>query len=105
MDFLTPNPANTIVAIPANSPIEPKAMALADVKEKYGERLCLIGHVDVDILSRGTVEDVRNKVKENIETAAYNGGYCIGSGNSIPEYVILENYIALLEASKEYGEF
>jgi uroporphyrinogen decarboxylase len=91
--------------VDAIHPIEPKAMQIADVKEKYGNRLCLIGHVDVDILSRGTVEEVRNKVKENIETAAYNGGYCIGSGNSIPEYVIMENYFALLESSKEFGQF
>jgi uroporphyrinogen decarboxylase len=91
--------------VDAIHPIEPKAMALSEVKEKYGDKLCLIGHVDVDIISRGTAEEVKKKVKENIETAAYNGGYCIGSGNSIPEYVIIENYIALLEASKEYGEF
>ncbi len=91
--------------VDAIHPIEPKAMEIADVKEKYGDKLCLIGHVDVDILSRGTAEEVRQKVKDNIETAAYNGGYCIGSGNSIPEYVIIDNYKALLEASKEYGEF
>lgn len=90
--------------VDAIHPIEPKAMDIAEVKERYGDKLCLMGHVDVDILSRGTVEEVKQKVKENIEAAAYNGGYCIGSGNSIPEYVILENYIALLEAAKEYGE-
>jgi uroporphyrinogen decarboxylase len=91
--------------VDAIHPIEPKAMNIADVKGRYGDKLCLIGHVDVDMLARGTVEEIKNKVKENIETAAYNGGYCIGSGNSIPEYVIIENYIALLEAAKEYGEF
>ncbi|MGE5409843.1 MAG: uroporphyrinogen decarboxylase family protein [Clostridiales bacterium] len=86
-------------------PIEPKAMDIKEVKEKYGDKLCLIGHVDVDLLCRGSKEDIRNKVRENIEKAAFNGGYCIGSGNSIPEYVNFENYIALLEASKEFGKY
>lgn len=89
--------------VDALHPIEPKAMSLAEVKQRYGDRLCLIGHVDVDLLSRGTREEVRQKVKENIEIAAYNGGYCVGSGNSIPEYVLFDNYIAMLDAAKEFG--
>jgi len=32
----------------------------------------------------------------------YNGRYCVGSGNSIPEYVKFENYIAILEAAMEF---
>lgn len=91
--------------VDALHPIEPKAMDIADVKKKYGEKLCLIGHVDVDLLCRGSREEIFSKVKENIDHAGYNGGYCIGSGNSIPEYVNYENYLALLEASKQYGKW
>lgn len=83
-------------------PIEPKAMKLKDVKEKYGNKLCLMGHVDVDLLSRGTKEEVRAKVIENIEVMGGKTGYCAGSGNSIPEYVNFENYIALLKIVEEF---
>jgi uroporphyrinogen decarboxylase len=89
--------------VDAIHPIEPKAMDLSVVKHRYGDRLCLIGHVDVDLLARGSVEEVRSRVKHNIEVAAYNGGYCVGSGNSIPDYVPFENYVAMLEAAREYG--
>jgi len=89
--------------VDAIHPIEPKAMELVEVKRRYGDRLCLIGHVDVDLLARGTREDVRNQVKYNIETAAYNGGYCLGSGNSIPEYVNFDNFVTMLEACREFG--
>jgi len=89
--------------VDALHPIEPQAMAIAEVKKRYGDRLCLIGHVDVDLLSRGTPEDVREQVRKNIEEAAYNGGYCVGSGNSVPDYVKYENYIAMLAAAKEFG--
>ena len=89
--------------VDAIHPIEPKAMNIAEVKRRYGDKLCLLGNVDVDLLARGTREDIRRVVKANIEAAGYNGGYCVGSGNSIPEYVLYDNYIALLDASREFG--
>ncbi|MCX6134230.1 MAG: nucleoside 2-deoxyribosyltransferase [Ignavibacteriales bacterium] len=89
--------------VDAIHPIEPKAMEIAEVKLRYGDRLCLLGNVDVDTLARGTREDIRRIVKANVEKVGQNGGYCIGSGNSIPEYVLYDNYLALLEASREFG--
>jgi uroporphyrinogen decarboxylase len=89
--------------VDALHPIEPKSMKLDQVKRIYGDRLCLMGHVDVDLLARGTREEVRSQVKHNIEIAAYNGGYCLGSGNSIPEYVNFDNYVTMLEACREFG--
>lgn len=89
--------------VDALHPIEPKAMDLGEVKARYGHRFCLIGGVDVDLLARGTPEEVREVVRKNIEAAAAGGGYCVGSGNSIPEYVKLENYRAMLSAARELG--
>jgi len=89
--------------VDALHPIEPKAMNLGEVKRRVGDRLCLMGHVDVDLLARGTVDQVKALVRANIDTAAGNGGYCIGSSNSIPEYVKYENYVAMLEAAREFG--
>jgi uroporphyrinogen decarboxylase len=90
--------------VDALHPIEPKAMAIADVKRRYGSRLCLIGHVDVDMLSRGTEDEVRAQVRQNIREAGFNGGYCAGSGNSIPEYVKYENYMAMLDEVHRWND-
>jgi uroporphyrinogen decarboxylase len=87
--------------VDAIHPIEPKAMDIAEVKQRYGKKLCLIGNIDVDLLSRGTVGEIRKNVIKNIQDVGYDGGYCVGSGNSIPEYVKLENYIAMIETVKE----
>jgi uroporphyrinogen decarboxylase len=78
-------------------PVEPKAMKIKEVKDKYGDILCLMGNVDVDLLSRGTPDEIRAVVRKNIEEIGYNGGYCVGSGNSVPEYVKLENYLAMID--------
>lgn len=84
-------------------PIEPKAMDIAEVKSTVGDRLAIIGNIDVDLLSRGTPEQVRRNVLSNIEAVGQNGGYCVGSGNSIPDYVRFENYLAMIDAAKEFG--
>ena len=89
--------------VTALHPVEPKAMKLKDVKEKYGDKLSFIGSIDVDLLCRGTKKEIIDKVEENIKIAAYNGGYCVGSGNSIPEYVNYDNYLTMIKTAKEIG--
>ena len=71
-------------------------------EEKLKDSTAINLNVDVDLLSRGSEDEVRNKVRENIETAGYNGGYCVGSGNSVPEYVNYNNYLAMLDETKSY---
>jgi uroporphyrinogen decarboxylase len=91
--------------VDALHPIEPMAMDIAEVKRRYGDRLCLVGNVDVDLLSRGSPAEVREVVRRNIATAGVGGGYCVGSGNSIPDYVKPENYLAMLDAAAEFGTY
>lgn len=85
-------------------PIEPQAMDARTVQEQWGDRLCLMGNIDVDLLARGTPQDVREAVKRNIDLLGRDGGYCIGSANSVTYYVPLENYCAMIETALEYGE-
>jgi uroporphyrinogen decarboxylase len=88
-------------SVDAIHPIEPKAMNIIDLKKQFKNKLCVIGNIDVDLLARGTVEEVRLNVIKNIEQVGYDGGYCVGSGNSIPEYVKLENYLAMIKTVHE----
>ena len=64
-----------------------------------GSQLCLCGGIDVDLLSRGSKADVIDIVIKYIENIASSGGYCVGSSNSIPEYVKVENYLAMIETT------
>lgn len=89
--------------VTALHPIEPKSMDIFEVKEKIGSQLCLCGGVDVDLLSRGSKADVIDIVIKYIENIASGGGYCVGSSNSIPEYVKVENYLAMIETTITMG--
>ncbi len=88
-------------------PIDPNAgMDLGDVKQEYGDRLCLMGNVDcAEILTRGTVEEVRDDVKRCLRQAAAGGGYICMSSNSIHSAVKPENYAELVSAIHQYGSY
>jgi uroporphyrinogen decarboxylase len=86
-------------------PIEPAAMDIREVKRRYGDRLCLIGNVEVDTLSRGTPGQVRREVQALLRDVAPGGGYCLGSSNTIPNYARLENYQAMLEETWRLGRY
>ncbi len=87
-------------------PIEPKAMDIVEVKRRYGDRLCLIGNVDLGYtLTRGTPEEVDAEVRERIRALAPGGGYCVSSSNSVTEYVPFANYQAMRQAVLKYGKY
>lgn len=92
--------------INALHPIEPKAMNIFDLKERYGKKVCLIGNIDVgETLTRGDAKQVRSEVKLKIQSLAPGGGYCLGSSNAITNYVKFENYVAMLDAARKYGKY
>ncbi len=81
-------------------------MNITEVKKTYGDRIALIGNVDLGyILTRGTPQEVRDEVRSLIMRLGPGGGYLMSSANSITNYVPLENYKALLEATFEYGRY
>ena len=86
-------------------PIEPDAMDLGELKRRYGDRVCLCGHISVDVLSRGTLQEVDALVKEAIRIAAPGGGYIAGSSNSIAYYCQPENVRAIQQAIQKYGRY
>ena len=88
-------------------PIDPLAgMDMGEVKEKYGDRVCLIGNVDCAYtLTWGTLEEVREDVKRCIRQAARGGGYICMSSNSIHSAVKPENYVEMVKAIREYGKY
>jgi len=70
----------------------------------YGERTAVLGGIDINILSAGTIEDVRNRTRFLIEKCGKFGRFGIGSGNSIPDYVSAENYLAMIDEKHRIGK-
>ncbi|MEZ4637697.1 MAG: uroporphyrinogen decarboxylase family protein [Caldilineaceae bacterium] len=87
-------------------PIEPGAMDIEALKRDYGDRLCLIGNIDLHYtLTRGTPEEVDDEVRRRIEIIGKGGGYMISSANSITFYCKVENVWAMAAAIRKYGAY
>jgi uroporphyrinogen decarboxylase len=90
----------------AFNPIQPNAMDIVEAKKRWGDRLCLIGNINLDsTLTLGSPEDVRAEVYERIRTIGPGGGYMVASSNSITDYVPLQNMKALVDATFEFGRY
>lgn len=81
-------------------PIEPESMLLKEVKQEIGDRVCLVGNVSVDVLSRGSVDETRRDVQRCMNEGGKRG-YMISSSNSIPGYARPENVRAMAEQIRE----
>ena len=86
-------------------PLEKGAMDVAEVKRLYGDSLCLLGNVDLNILGLGTPADVDQEIEELIQVAGPGGGYIVTSGNSLASYVKPENARAMGTAVWRHGKY
>ncbi len=70
--------------------------------EKYGNRLGLFGGIDVNDLCLKKPQEIFDSVYEKgKQYRASAKGYALGSGNSIPDYIPVDGYLAMIEAGKK----
>ncbi len=86
-----------MVGIDAKHSYEDAILPALEAKRRYGSRIAILGGFDVDRLSRSTPAQVRDYVDLLLREAGHDGGYALGSGNSIPEFVPVENYLTMLD--------
>jgi uroporphyrinogen decarboxylase len=89
--------------IHALHPVEPESMDIYQLRKRVIGKLCLLGNIRVHTLSTAGPDEIRELVRDRIENLGYEGAYCVGSSNSVPNYVPLENYKAMLQASADFG--
>ncbi len=69
--------------------------------ELYGDRIGLLGGIDVDVLCLKKPEEIFETVLELGQQFRENAkGYALGSGNSIPDYVPVDGYLAMIQAAQ-----
>jgi uroporphyrinogen decarboxylase len=88
-------------------PIDPMAgMDIGEAKAKFGDKVCLCGNVSCAFsLVSGTEEEVRQETREVIGKAGKGGGLICMSSNSIHSGVNPKNYLAMVKAIREFGQY
>jgi len=65
--------------------------------KKYGDRVAALGGVDMDKLCRLDEQNLREYIRGILDQCMPEGRFALGSGNSITNYVPVENYLTMLE--------
>lgn len=84
------------VKIDALHSFEDNCCPVTEYKRKYGEKIALLGGVDMDKLGRMSEPDLREYVRGILEVCM-PGRYALGSGNGIANYIPVRNYLAMLD--------
>jgi len=90
------------VRIDAKHSFEDVILPVTGAKKKYGDRLSLLGGIDVDLLARRDEATIRATVREVLATCVPGGGYFLGSGNWVTSYIPLDNYLVMLDEGRRF---
>jgi len=69
--------------------------------EKYGDRIGNFGGIDTDAVCRLDEKGLREYITDVVRRCVGHGGFAFGSGNSIPDYVPVENYLIMNRIIRE----
>lgn len=91
------------VKIDARHSFEDTIEDVRDAKRRYGHRIALLGGIDLDFLCRADESAIRARVRDTLDVCMPGGGYCLGTGNSVANYIPLDNYLAMVDEGRRYG--
>lgn len=87
-------------------PVEVKSgMDLTELKEKYGDKICLMGGIDVRLMALEDPKPIEKEIREKFKVAKEDGGYIYHSDHSVPKNVSFPQYNRVIELVKKYGEY
>ena len=76
------------------------------IKQKYGDRLCFHGGVDIHkVLNSGSPDFIKEEVKKCIKNLGINGGYIIAPTTHILHDISPQKIVAMRDYILEYGKY
>jgi len=79
---------------------------LGQVSQSVSDTMCVKGNVDpVQVLMRGTPEQVVAACRQCIDVAGKNGGFILSPGCEVPRDTPAENLEAMIDTAKTYGRY
>ena len=71
-------------------------------KKRWGNRVALLGGVDVDFITRAAPQELRGYTRHILENCVEGGGFALGVGNWVADSIPMDNYLAMLEEARSY---
>lgn len=86
------------IGIDARHSYEDNIMPVEQAYERYHDKFAILGGIDLDFICRATPDEVYARAEALLAQTADRGGYALGTGNSVADYVPVENYFAMIRA-------
>lgn len=87
------------------NPVQTSTKGLEDtkaIKEKYGDRLCFHGAIDVQqVMPNASVKEIEDEVKRRVADLNRNGGYILAPCHNLGHDIPPENIVAMFETAKK----
>jgi uroporphyrinogen decarboxylase len=90
------------VGIDAKHSFEDVILPVEQFKARYGGRVGVVGGIDMDFLCRASSDQVRDRVCAVLDACMPGGGYVLGTGNSVANYVPVPNFLAMVDAGHRW---
>jgi uroporphyrinogen decarboxylase len=74
-----------------------------EAKRRWGKHISILGGIDLDFLCRSDSSAVRRRTRQVLESCFPGGGYCLGTGNSVANYLPLINYLAMIDEGRRFA--
>ncbi|MCP4762768.1 MAG: hypothetical protein GY870_13395 [archaeon] len=91
------------------NPIEPTTANpdydIFKLNKKYGDKITFAGNISTNMLSVGTIFEIKEYSKKLLTELAPGGGYIFASGHSINPTVTTDRWQALLDVREKYGKY
>jgi len=78
---------------------------IAEIKRKYGDKVCLIGNVNCALLQTGTPEEMEASARYCLEHAKPGGGYIFSTSNCAFKGLPLDNYLRIHRIWKHLRDY
>jgi len=77
-------------------------LPIAEFQACYGRRVACLGGVDVDCLARLDKAPLRTYVRDILDHCMPGGRFALGAGNTVTNYVPLDNYLAMRDEAHHW---
>ena len=78
---------------------EDNIQPVEEAYDKLKGRIAVMGGLDMDYVCRKTPKEIYERACNMLQKTKAIGGYALGTGNSIPNYVPWENYLSMISAA------
>ncbi len=82
----------------AKHSFEDQILPVWEAKKKYGDRIALLGGFDMDKICIFSASQVRDHTDFLAKECFPGGGWALGTGNSVADYVPVNNFLTMLDS-------